>query len=143
ALVELRAVRVLQEWHADQLAVRPVAPAVVRAEELDGIALVVAAHLHAAVPARVEEDVQPAAAVAAQDHRLLAHRGHEEVAGLRDLALVADHQPRAGEHLLLLLPVELLADEDLAADHARIDVDQVLELSRAVHGHSPALSPRY
>ena len=57
APVELRAVGVLRERHADQRAVGAVAPAVVGAQELDGVALVVAADLHAAVAARVEEDV--------------------------------------------------------------------------------------
>ena len=58
--VELRAVGVLREGHAHQRAVGRVAPAVVGAHELDGVALVVAADLHAAVAARVQEDVDAA-----------------------------------------------------------------------------------
>ena len=44
-----------------------------------------------------------AGAVAAQDHRLLAHARDEEVAGVGDLAFVPDEQPGAGEDALLLL----------------------------------------
>src|SRR5207253_3499892 len=95
--------------------------------ELGRVALVVAAHLHGAVPARVEEDVDATAAVATEDDRLLPHRRHHEVTGTRDLALVADEEPRAREDLLLLAPVDLLVDEDLAADRAAIDVDQAVE----------------
>ena len=73
APVELRAVGVLGERYAHQRSVGPVAPAVVGALELDRVALVVPAHLHAAVPARIEEDADPSRAVAAHDDRLLAH----------------------------------------------------------------------
>ena len=57
-----------------------------------------------------------AGAVAAQDDRLLAHAGDEEIAGVRDLAFVPDKQPGAGEQPLLLLRVDLVVDKDLAAD---------------------------
>src|SRR5262249_58577269 len=121
--VELLAVCVFRERHADQGAVGAVAPAVVRALELDRVALVVPAHLHAAMPARVEEDANAPRAIAAEDDRLLAHRRGEIVAGLRDLALVTEEEPGAGEDALELLAVDLVADEDLAADHPALDVD--------------------
>src|SRR5262249_38232266 len=51
-----------------------------------------------------------------------------------DLALVAEEEPDAGEHTLQLLPVDLLAHEDLAADDAAIDVDQGFQAAgRAGH----------
>ena len=88
------------------------------------------------MPARVQEDADPARPVAAEDDRLLAHGRDEEVARLRDLALVADEEPGAGEDLLQLLPVDLLADEDLAADDAPLDVDQTVEAPRLrIHRH--------
>ena len=65
-----------------------------------------------------------AGAVAAQDHRLLAHAGDKEIAGVGDLALMADKQPGAGEQPLLLLRIDLVIDKDLAADLAGRPVDE-------------------
>src|SRR5439155_14592251 len=124
--VELSAVRILEIRHADQLAVGGVTPAVVRAQELDRVALVVAADFHPAVPAGVQEDVDAAAAVATEDHRFLAHRRHREVAGSRDLTLVADEEPGSREDLLLLLAIDRLVHEDLAADDPALRVHQAL-----------------
>src|SRR5207247_4147841 len=112
---------------AEGRAVGRVGPAWVRAHELEGVALVLAAAMHAAVQERVKEDVDPSRPVAAQDDRLLAHRRHEEVAGPGDLALVADEEPGAREDLLLLPPVDLLVHEDLPADDSLVDVDQAVE----------------
>src|SRR6185369_12177892 len=136
--VELGAVGVPGEGHAHQGPVGPVAPAVIGTQELDGIALVVAADLHAAVAARVEIYVDAARGVPAEDDRLLPHGRDEKVARPRDLALVAEEEPGAGEHALELLPVDLVADEDLAADDPPVDVDQGSEASeiRVEHGHA-------
>src|SRR5262249_26841429 len=123
-LAEPRMVGLAEVWHADQASVGAVAPAVIGASEDGRRAFVVAAHLHAAVAAGVQEDVNPVAAVAAQDDRLLAHRRHEIVALLGDLALVVDMQPGAGEDALLLQGVDPLVSEDLAADLASSKVDQ-------------------
>ena len=92
--------------HALQPAVGGVAPRMIRADEQRRIALLVAAHLHAAMPAGVQEHVHRAGLVAAQDHRLLAHARDEEVARLRDLAFVPDEQPGAGEQLLQFLAIQ-------------------------------------
>src|SRR5262249_4563204 len=56
----------------------------------------------------------------------------------RDLALVTEEEPGAREHALELLPIDLLADEDLAADDAPVDVDQGAQASgiRVEHGHA-------
>src|SRR5262245_60082016 len=85
---------------------------------------------------RVEEHADPSRAVAAQDDRLLAHRRRQVVARLGDLALVADEEPGAGEDPLELLPVDLLAHEDLAADDPALDVDEALQGSRLCAGHA-------
>src|ERR1700743_167765 len=96
----------------------------VGAREDGSAALVIAAHLHAAMPARVEEHMHLAGPVAAQDHRFLAHRRHKEITGVRDLALGPDKQPGAGEYPLLLLAVDLVIDKDLAADLPGREIDQ-------------------
>ena len=62
------------ERNALQLAVGGVGPAVIGAGEQRGIALLVTAHLHAAMPARIQEDVDLALLVAAEDHGLLPIR---------------------------------------------------------------------
>src|SRR5260370_21659520 len=63
--VELLVIGLAEIGHADQLAVSAVTPAVVRARENRRAAFVVPAHLHAAVAARVEEDMDLARPVAA------------------------------------------------------------------------------
>ena len=96
-----RALVVRQSWHRDQsplrtvkllviggfevrdthqcsrstveLAVDSEAPAVVGAREDAGISFIVAAYLHATVPAGIEENVDPALAVPREDHRFSAH----------------------------------------------------------------------
>src|SRR5260370_1426353 len=117
--------------NADEAAVGAVAPAMIRAGENGRVAFVVAAHLHAAVAARIEEDVHLAGAVAAQQHRFLAHARDEEIAGVGDLALVPDKEPGAGKDLFLLLGVDLLVDEDLAADLPARHVDEAGAITAA------------
>ncbi len=53
--VELRVIGLAEIRHADQLAVGAVAPAMIGAGENGRVALVVAAHLHAAMAARIQE----------------------------------------------------------------------------------------
>ena len=89
--------------HADQFAVGAVAPPVIGAGEDRRVALVVAAHLHAAMAARIEKDMDLAGAVAAQDHRFLAHPRNKEIAGVGDLAFMPDKQPGPGEQPLQFL----------------------------------------
>ena len=91
--------------------------------KLARVAVVAAHHAVAAVPAHVQERVKPALAVAGQDDRVLAHVGVEEVVGLGDQALVADHQPGAAEDLLHLVVVDGLVAEDAPVDLAGLGVD--------------------
>jgi len=107
-----------------QLAVGGVAPAVIRATEDWRVALVVPADLHATVGTGVQENMDPALAVAAENHRFLAHGRHEKVSRFADLALVSDVQPSPGEQLLLFLGVYLRVDEDFPADEAGVQIDQ-------------------
>src|SRR5215831_5531990 len=112
----------------------------VGASEDGGAAFVVTAHLHAAVAAGIEEDMDLARPVAAQDHRLLTHRGYEEIAGVRDLALMPDKEPAPGEHPLQLLAVDLVIDKDLSADLARREIHEIFAvpfLSSRCHRRSP------
>src|ERR1700732_778785 len=128
-LVELLVVGLAERGHADQLAVGSIAPAVIGAGEDRRAALVVAAPLHAAMAARIEEDMDLAGPVAAQDHRFLAHPRDEEIPRLRDLALMADEQPGAREEPLQFFAVDLLLDTDLAADLPRFHVHETRPVS--------------
>jgi len=65
------------------------------------------------MPAGVQEDMHPAPGVAAENDRLVAHPGHKEIAGVGDLAFMADEQPGTREQLLQFLPVEVGGNEDL------------------------------
>src|SRR5262249_22047732 len=122
--VELGAVGLAKIRNTDELAVGRIAPTMVGASEDGGAALVVAAHLHTAVTAGVEEDMDLTCPVAAQDHRLLAHRGHEEVAGFGNRALMTDKEPSASDPPFQFLAVDLVIDKDLAADLPRREIDQ-------------------
>ena len=133
--VELLVIGLAEIWDADQFAVGAVAPAVVRAGENRRRALVVAAHLHAAVATRIEEDMDFARPVAAQNHRFLTHARHKEIPRLRDLALVADEQPRAGKEPLQLFPVDLLVNKDLAADLPCRHIDETGPIPLFTCGH--------
>src|SRR2546425_9028822 len=140
-LVQLLLVALLVMRHSHEPAVRGVAPAMVGTGEDRCIALVVATHLHAPMPAGVQEDMNPLLPVPDEDDRFLAHAGDEVVAGLGNLALVPDEEPAVGEELLLFLLVELLVDEELAADESLLHVDERrnrVVLSGPGHGRVPS-----
>src|SRR5208282_1444576 len=63
--VELLVIGLAEIGHADQSAVGAIAPAMIRTSEDRRIAFVIAAHLHAAVAAGIQEHVDLAGAVAA------------------------------------------------------------------------------
>ena len=65
-------------------------------------------HLHAAMRADVEVDVNFIAAIARDDHLVLAHVADDEVAGLGDLGLVTEQQPGLGEDPVHFELVELV-----------------------------------
>ena len=100
------------------------------AAETRGIAVTGAAQPVAAVPADIEKGAHDAVAAAHDQHRVLAHPGREKVARPRDLALVAQEQPAAGKDLLQFLFIDLLLDEDAAADEAAVGVDQRVHVRR-------------
>src|ERR1700710_99885 len=125
-----------EEGHADQGAIGAVTPAVIGAGEDRRVAIVVAAHLHAAMAARIEEDMHRAGAVAAENYRLLAHSRDKEIASLWDLAFMADEQPGTGKNALLLLGIDVVIDEDLAADLSRCEIDEAGMITpHFVHRH--------
>jgi hypothetical protein len=139
-LVQLLLVALPVVRHSHEPAVGGVGPAMVGTGEDRCVALVVATHLHAPMPAGVQEDVNLLLSIPREDDRFLAHAGDEVVARLGNLALVPDEEPAVGEDLLLFLLVELLVDEELSADESLLHVDE--RLNRVVlcipgHGRVP------
>ena len=133
--VELVMIGLLQIRHAGQPAVIAVGPAVIGAGEARGVAAVGAAQPVAAMPADIEKGVHLAAGVAHDQHRVLAHVGGEEIAGPRDLAVVAQEQPAARENLPQLLLVNLRLDEDPPADQPAFGIDQLFNVRRDSRRH--------
>jgi hypothetical protein len=96
---------------------------VIGAGQYGGVAFVIAAHLHAAMAAGVQKHVDLVGTIAAQNYRFLAHRRDEEVAGVWDLALMADKEPSAGKDAFQFFLIDLIVDKDLAADLSRRGID--------------------
>src|SRR5687767_334663 len=92
ALVEARRIGVLS-GHAVELAVPVIAPPVVEAGMALRIALGLAADDAAAVAARIEEDTDPALAIAAEYDRSVAYDARPEVARRTHLRFVPDVNP--------------------------------------------------
>ena len=86
------------------------------AGEARGIAGIGAAQAVATVAADIEKRMHGAGTVAHDKHRVLAHIGREEIAGLGDLALMAQKEPAARKDALQLLLVDLPLDENAPAD---------------------------
>src|ERR1051325_6940946 len=130
--------------HPDQPPVGPIAPAVIGTGEDGSVALVVAAYFHAAVAARVQEDVDLTGSVAAQDYRFLTHRRDEVVARCPHLAFVPDEQPDTGEEPLQLLLIDPFVDEDLAADLPARKIDEAGPVAGGAgrgHAYPPENTP--
>jgi len=77
--------------------------------------------LGAAMGAAVEQDVNGSVAVTGQHHRLAPELGGEIVAGIGNLARVADEQPGAPENPLHLQLEHVGVRIDAPVDAARLD----------------------
>src|SRR5439155_17432965 len=93
--------------------------------------------------ADIEEGADHSGGVADDQHRVFAHRGREEIAGLRDLAVMAQEQPAAREDALQFLAVDLRLDKDAAADQAALVIDETRDIARhtGLLNRLPRLSP--
>src|SRR5271166_4022727 len=114
----------LQIRHADQPPVIAIGPAVIGAGEGGGIAELGAAQPVAAMAADIQKGMHLARRVAHNENRVFAHVSGEKIAGLRDLALMAQKEPAARENALQLLLINIRLDEDAATDEAILGIDQ-------------------
>src|SRR5262249_11443970 len=87
--VQFAVIGFLEIGHTGEPPIIAVGPAVIGASETRGIAAISTAEAIAAMPADIEKRAHGAGAVAHHQHRVLAHRGREEIARLGDLALMA------------------------------------------------------
>ena len=71
--------------------------------------------------------------------RVFAHLGGEEITGLRDLAVVAQKEPAAGEDPLQFLLINIGLNEDAAADETIFVIDQSVHV---VHCRLQSAAPR-
>ena len=62
-----------------------------------------------------------------QNDLLFPHTGDHEIAGIGDLALVAQEEPAAGEDLLQLHLVDFRVGVDLPADRPLLNVEEGAE----------------
>jgi hypothetical protein len=74
--------------------------------------------------------VRPSGAVAHHQDQIFAHVGGKEVTAVRNLTVVAQKQPAAGEDPLQILPINLRLDKDSPADKAALVIDQMAEICR-------------
>ena len=130
--VQRAVVGLLVAGHVFQRALVGEGPAVVGAGEVAGVAHVGADDAVAPVPAHVQVGAQAAPAVAAEDHRLLAHVGVEEIVGVGNQRLVADHEPGPPEYLLLLLGIDVRVNEYPSVQLSGLEIDYLV---LAVHGN--------
>src|SRR5262249_5394223 len=84
----------------------------------------VARHTMPPRPPTIEKGPPPTAAVAHHQHRVFAHIRREEIARLRDLALVAQKKPAARKNPVQFLFVNLPFDENAATDQTAIGIDE-------------------
>ena len=88
----------------------------IHAVELPGVAFPLAAHQRAAMPAAIDQGMDLAVAVAAEDDRPPRHRTRLEVAGVLEFRSVPDIDPAAVEDAALLALQHVVGDEHLAID---------------------------
>src|SRR5262249_12955689 len=131
--VQFIVVGLLQIRHADQPPVIAVRPAMICAGEGGGVTGIGAAQPVATMAADIQKCVYLSAAVAHHQNRVFTHIGGEEIARLRNLALVAQIEPAAREDPLQLLLVDPALDKDAATDQTLFSIDQ----SERVGCHRP------
>ena len=129
----------------DEPPVDRIAPAVIRADEMPGIAGLPPAQLGAPMAAGIEQDAHRPAAPPDHDHRHPAHGPHDIVALVRDFAVVGDEDPEPVKDPVELHAEHILAHEGLAAHRAVRRVDPGLaprNVRHVIHVSSREISPR-
>jgi maltose alpha-D-glucosyltransferase/alpha-amylase len=122
--------------HVDQVAVVGEGPGVVEAAEPLLVAATLAAHLGAAVRARVQQDPDLVVLVPGEEHRPAGNLAGDEVAGLGNLRLVPDIDPALVEDPLALRLEHLTVGEDLAVHEEAVGGPLIPHILRLPGVHS-------
>src|SRR5262249_30498257 len=102
--------------HADQRPVRAIGPVVIEAGEVPGVAAALAAHHAAAMAAGIMEEGEPITGPAHHRGGPAAAPPSQEIARLRQLALMPGIEPATVEDALLLVAEEIGIAIDLRAE---------------------------
>src|SRR5262249_35807276 len=129
--------------HGHQPAIQIEGPAVVEAGEAVGMTAALVDHLGTAMAAAVEQHADAAVTLAHHDDGLTPELGGVGVAGVGDLALMADIEPGPAEQTLHLELEDLRVGVDTPADAP--DIDETLNCARWLESHvrSPSLPSLY
>ena len=112
---------------ADKAAVGSKRPAVVNAAVHGGVAVIGHTHTHAAVRTEVEQHIDLIAPIARDDHLILAHVAHDEVAGLGNFGFVRKQQPGAAKNALHFQLVDFAIGKHPHRDFAVGNIDQIFD----------------
>src|SRR4051812_3419806 len=140
-LVERSLIEEVEIGDADEIAGQVVGPAVVRAHEDLGVAFLGATHCIAAVRTRVQQRLDAAVLLANRQHVVATDGRLEEVAGLWNLALVAQELPRPAEDQVQLALEDLLVAEDASIDLAPLQRHQLVNSVNTDVNRHPDPSP--
>ena len=78
--------------------------------------------------ADVEKRTHGPLGVSPDDDRILSHVGRAEIAGARDLAVVAQIHPASGEEHSAFALIDLRIDMDRATDKAPVVIDKSVDI---------------
>ena len=128
--VELGKVGVLRkmmiEGGGDQPAIGLVAPPVIGTDEISGTAGITPAKLCAAVPATVQQRAYFTVNHAYDDDGRAPEPPGDVIAGIRNLAFMAQVNPASVEYPFQLIPIYVIAGKSFAADESLFDIDETV-----------------
>src|SRR5262249_3776953 len=115
-------------WHACESPVIGECPAMIGADKARCIAFIGTAQSIAAVTTDVEECAHGSGTVAHHENGILAHIRGQEITRSRDLAVMTQEQPTTGEDAPYFRLIDFRFDEDPAADHSLLAIDETRDL---------------
>src|SRR6516162_6789654 len=119
--------------HPDELAVVAVVPAVIDAHEPAGVALALGADHGAAMPAGVEQAMELALLVAAEDHRPAGDLARAKIARILQFGSVSDVDPAAAENARHFLAQDFFRDQDFAVEQKGFSLAVVDDVGAGRH----------
>jgi hypothetical protein len=112
------------ERRGDQFAIIPVAPAVIRTDEIGGAAGIPSAQLGAPVPATVQQGSNLAVICADNDNRGASQPSGDIITRRGNFAFVTEVNPAAIEYLVEFSAVDIVAGKGFASDKSVFGVNE-------------------